>query len=126
MDYMLADCSRKRCSLLQKKIDRYRSVNFVGAYLKEVELLEKVWLDRPGLVLVYVGDQQLNAYSVLRRVKEITPEVKVAFYSECSEYALEAYEKGADYFLPLPADDIQIGRMVFRFLEPDRREERKY
>jgi DNA-binding NarL/FixJ family response regulator len=81
-----------------------------------VELLEKVWLEKPQLVLICVGEPQLNAYSALRRVKEITPEVKVAFYSECSEYALEAYDKGADYFLPYPADDIQIGKLVFRFL----------
>ena len=81
-----------------------------------MEFLEKVWLEKPDLVLVYLGEQKLNAYSVLKRIKEVTPEVKVVFYSECSEYAFEAYEKGADYFLPLPADDIRIGRMVFRFL----------
>jgi two-component SAPR family response regulator len=126
MNYIIADSSKRRCGLLQKRINRYRSVNCAGAYLKEVELLERVWIDKPELVLIYVGDQQINAFSALRRVKEITPEVKVAFYSECSEYALEAYEKGADYFLPLPADDIQIGRLVFRFLEPDRMEARKY
>lgn len=85
-------------------------------YGKETELLAKVWLEKPDLVLVYVGDRDLNAYSVLKRIKEVTPEVRVAFFSECSEYAMDAYDKGADYFLPIPADDIQIGKLVFRYL----------
>ena len=115
-DYMIADCNKKRCSALQKKINLYRSVNCVGSFGKEVELLEKTWLEHPDLVLVYAGDLKLNAYSVLKRIKEVTPEVKVVFYSEQNDYAMDAYEKGADYFLPLPADDIQIGKLIFRYI----------
>jgi two-component SAPR family response regulator len=116
MDYMIADSDKKRCSLLQKRIDIYRSANCLGSFAKEVELLEKTWLQQPELVLVYAGDQRLNAYSVLKRIKEVTPEVKVVFYSEHSDYAMDAYDKGADYFLPLPVDDIQIGKLVFRYI----------
>lgn len=120
MNYMIADCSKKRCSLLQKRVNQYRSASCTGSFVKEVELLERVWLEKPDLVLVHVGDQRLNAYSALKRIKEVTPEVKVVFYSECSEYAIEAYDKGADYFLPLPANDIQIGKLVFRYLASER------
>lgn len=115
-DYMIADSDRKRSSSLQKKFDIYRSVKCKGNFAKEVELLEKTWLEHPDLVLVFVGDHMLNAYSVLRRIREVTPEVKVVFYSEQTEYAIEAYDMGADYFLPLPADDIQIGKLVFRYI----------
>lgn len=116
MNYMIADCNKKRSSLLQKRIDIYRSVNCIGSFAKEVEILEKAWLQQPQVVLVYAGDQKLNAYSVLKRIKEVTPEVKVVLYSEQSNYAIDAYDKGADYFLSLPADDIQIGKMVFRYI----------
>lgn len=116
MNYMIADSNKKRCGLLQKRIDLYRSVNCVGSFAKEVELLEKTWLQLPEVVLVYAGDQKLNAYSVLKRIKEVTPEVKVIFYSEDNAYAMDAYDKGADYFLPLPVDDIQIGKLVFRYI----------
>ncbi len=97
-------------------MDIYRSVNCIGSFGKEVDLLESTWIAHPEVVLVYAGDQQLNAYSVLKRIKEVTPDVKVVFYSEQSGYALDAYEKGADYFLPLPVDDIQIGKLVFRYI----------
>lgn len=70
----------------------------------------------PDLALIYIGDSQLNAFSALERIKEITPEVNVVFYSEEPDYALDAYEKGADYFLNLPVDDIKIGKLVFRYL----------
>lgn len=116
MNYMIADSDKKRCSLLQKKIDIYRSVNCAGSFAKEVELLEKTWLLLPEVVLVHAGDQKLNAYSVLKRIKEVTPEVRVVFYSEDSDYAMDAYDKGADYFLPLPVDDILIGKLVFRYI----------
>lgn len=116
MNYMIADCDKKRSSSLQKKIDIYRSVNCVGSFGTEVDILEKTWLQQPEVVLVYAGDQKLNAYSVLKRIKEVTPEVKVVLYSEQSNDATDAYDKGADYFLPLPVDDIQIGKLVFRYI----------
>jgi len=115
-NYMIADCDKNRCSFLRKRMDIYRSVNCVGSFGKEVDLLEKTWIEHPEVVLVYAGDHQLNAYSVLKRIKEVTPDVKVVFYSEQSDYAMDAYEKGADYFLPLPVDDIQIGKLVFRYI----------
>lgn len=115
-DYMIADCDKKRCLSLQKKINLYRRANCVGSFGKEVELLEKTWLELPEVVLVYAGDLKLNAYSVLKRIKEVTPEIKVVFYSEQNDYALDAYEKGADYFLALPADDITVGKLVFRYM----------
>ena len=115
-DYMIADCDKKRCSFLRKRIDIYRCINCVGSFGKEVDLLEKTWIEHPEMVLVYAGDHQLNAFSVLKRIKEVTPEVKVVFYSEQSDYAMDAYERGADYFLPLPADDIQIGKLVLRYI----------
>lgn len=116
LNYMIADCNKKRSGYLQKKIDIYRSVNCIGNFGKELDILEKTWLQQPEVVLVYAGDQKLNAYSVLKRIKEVTPEVKVVLYSEKSNYAIDAYDKGADYFLPLPADDIQIGKLVFRYI----------
>jgi len=115
-DYMIADRDKERCLSLQKKIDLYRRANCVGSFGKEVELLEKTWLELPEVVLVYAGDFKLNAFSVLKRIKEVTPEIKVVFYSEQNNYALDAYEKGADYFLPLPGDDITIGKLVFRYM----------
>jgi len=115
-NYMIADSDKKRCLSLQKKINLYRRANCVGSFGKEVELLKKTWLELPEVVLVYAGDLKLNAYSVLKRIKEVTPEIKVVFYSEENHYALDAYEKGADYFLPLPVDDITVGKLVFRYM----------
>lgn len=81
-----------------------------------MDLLERTWLEHPEVVLVYAGDRKLNAYSVLKRIKEVTPEVKVVFYSEIDDFAGNACKNGADYFLPLPADDIQIGKLIFRYI----------
>ena len=116
MDYMIADSNKKRSGLLQKKIDTYRNVRCIGSFISERELLEKTWLEVPDLVLVYIGDNSLNAFSVLQRVNAVTPEVNVVFYSEKGEYAMDSYDKGADYFLQIPADDIQIGKLIFRYL----------
>jgi DNA-binding NarL/FixJ family response regulator len=91
-------------------------VKCIGSFGKELDLLERTWLEHPEVVLVYAGDQKLNAYSVLKRIKEVTPEVKVVLYSEKGDFAEDAYENGADYFLQLPADDIQIGKLVFRYI----------
>ena len=113
---MIADSNRKRSSVLQKKIDAYNSIRCAGSFSGERELLERTWLEVPNVVLVYMGDPDLNAFSVLQRIKAVTPEVKVVFYSEKSEYAMDAYEKGADYFLQMPADDIQIGKLIFRYI----------
>lgn len=115
-NYIIADSDRERCSILQKKIDLYRNVSCVGSFSKEVGLLENTWLQRPDVVLIHVGDHRLNAFSALRRIKEVTPEVKVVFYSGQSDYAVDAYEKGADYFLLLPADDIRIAKLVLRYI----------
>jgi len=115
-EYMIADYDKKRSGSLQKKIDLYRSVSCTGSFIAERELLEKVWLERPDLVLVHIGDNKLNAFSVLTRIKEVIPETKVVFYSEKNEYAMDAYEKGADYFLLMPANDIQIGKLIFKYL----------
>lgn len=114
-DYMIADCDRKRRSSLQKKINLYRSVRCIGNFGKEVDLLERTWLEHPEAVLVYTGDRKLNAYSALKRIKEVTPDVRVVLYSEKESFAEDAYENGADYFLPLPADDIRIGKLIFRY-----------
>jgi DNA-binding NarL/FixJ family response regulator len=81
-----------------------------------LDILERTWLEHPEVVLVYAGDQRLDAYSVLKRIKEVTPEVKVVLYSERDGFAEGAYENGADYFLPLPADDIRIGKLIFRYI----------
>lgn len=102
--------------MLQRKFETYRGANCLGSFATERDFLESTWLELPDLALIYVGDSQLNAFSALKRVKEITPEVKVVLYSEESYYALDAYNKGADYFLSLPADDIKIGKLVFRYL----------
>lgn len=115
MEYMIADCNRERCDSLQRSINIYKCAKCVGRFNKELELLEKAWIEQPEVVLVYTGDHGLNAYSVLKRIKEITPEVKVVFYSEQKDYAMDAFDKGADYFLPLPANDIQIGKLIFRY-----------
>ena len=115
-EYMIADYNKKRSGLLQKKLNLYRSVDCLGCFTAERDLLESAWLEQPDLVLIYIGDSNLNAFSALTRIKGVTPEVNVAFYSEKSEYAIDAYEKGADYFLPLPPDDIQLGKLVFRYL----------
>ena len=113
---MIADCDGRRRDFLRKKISIYKSVNCTGTFSEERELLEKTWLEQPEVVLIYVGDSKVNAFSALKRIKEITPEVNVVFYSEEPDYALDAYDKGADYFLPLPVDDIKIGKLVFRYL----------
>lgn len=116
IDYMIADSDKKRCSAIRKKIDIYRSVHCKGSFANERELLERTWLEQPEVVLLYVGDGGLNAFSALKRIKEITPEVNVVFYSDKNDYAMDAYNKGADYFLPLPVDDIKIGKLVFRYI----------
>lgn len=115
-DYIIADCDKKRCGILQDKIGVYKSVRCAGSFDKERDLLEKTWLEQPEAVLVYVGDYQINAFSALKRIKEITPEVKVVLYSDQSDYAMDAYALGADYFLVLPVDDIKIGKLVFRYI----------
>ncbi len=102
--------------MLRKKIDIYRSASCIGSFVNEKDFLESTWLEQPDLALIYIGDRQLNAVSALKRIKEITPEVNVVFYSEESDYALDAYDKGADYFLNLPVDDIKIGKLVLRYL----------
>lgn len=116
-NYMIADCDGRRRDFLRKKIGIFKSVNCTGAFSEERELLEKTWLEQPEVVLIYVGDSKVNAFSALKRIKEITPEVNVVFYSEEPDYALDAYDKGADYFLPLPVDDIKIGKLVLRYLQ---------
>ncbi len=113
---MIADSDKKRCSAIRKKIDIYRCVNCKGSFVNERDLLERTWLEQPEVVLLYVGDGGLNAFSALKRIKEITPEVSVVFYSDKSDYAMDAFNKGADYFLPLPVDDIKIGKLVFRYM----------
>lgn len=115
-NYVIADCNKHRCNSLRKKIGVYRSVQCVGSYSKERDLLESTWLKKPDVALIHIGDHDLNAFSALKRIKEITPEVKVVFYSDTADYAVDAYESGADYFLPLPADDIKIGKMVLRYI----------
>lgn len=117
MRYMIADCNKKRRYSLQMRMDIYKSVMCVGHFGKEVDLLENAWIERPEVVLVYAGDHELNAYSVLKRIKLVTPEVNVVFYSEQKDYAVDAYDHGADYFLPLPVDDIKIGKLVFRYFD---------
>ena len=116
MDYMIADRDKKRCDMLREKIERNEGVRCAGSFSEEETLLEKACRVLPEVVLIYVGDSHLNAFSALKRFKEIAPGTKVVFYSEESDYAIDAYDKGADYFLLLPAEDIKIYKMINRYI----------
>lgn len=112
---MIADSDKERCRSLRKKIGVYKKVHCIGNYSKEQDLIEEVWREQPDIVLVHVGDNRLNAFSVLAKIKEIASETRVIFYSEAAGYAVDAYEREVDYFLQLPADDISIAKMLLNY-----------
>ncbi len=64
---MIADSDEERCDLLRRRFDIYKYVYCTGTFFKERDLLEKTWLERPDVVLIYVGGEQLNAFSSFKK-----------------------------------------------------------
>ncbi|MBR0599802.1 response regulator [Sinanaerobacter chloroacetimidivorans] len=120
-EYMIADVNKKRSRQLQEKLDAYAKFQCVAIVTKERDLMRKMKHKQPELVLVYVGESRLNAFSIMDFIRIFASKTKVVFYSENRDYAIAAFESGADYFIPLPFDEIQIGKFAFRCINQIKR-----
>ena len=116
---MLADAGEEYRTLLRTAMEETGEYTVVTSVGDGAEALEAARRFKPDLLVMDAVLPGLDGLSVLRRVREEQPQLRVILISAfCSDAVLsEAVELGADYFLPKPfTAEALLDRMRSLFL----------
>lgn len=113
MEYIIADSNPARSHALQLKLKFFPETHFRGCFANEAAFLEEVLRYRPEVAFIYAGDSEINPFFVVEQIRARAPDTKIIILSENREYALLAFEIGADNFLLLPPDEVRL-QNIFR------------
>lgn len=105
---LLADDHTLFCNLLRELLEPEYEV--VGSVSNGRELLEVADKLRPDVILVDIGMPALNGLDAGRRLKQLTPQVKLIYLTMNNnlEYAREALQAGASAFVLKNAQSSQL------------------
>ncbi|MDM5328670.1 LytTR family DNA-binding domain-containing protein [Neobacillus sp. CF12] len=97
--------SRKLLKHLIKSVPNYQ---FVGEAVNGEDLINKVMMEKPDIVLVDINMPLLNGMEAVKSCKKILPTLQVIFITGHDEYALEAFGVNAIDYIVKP---IERGRL---------------
>ncbi|PGY11938.1 LytTR family DNA-binding domain-containing protein [Bacillus sp. AFS031507] len=93
--------SRKLLKHLVKHVPNYQ---IVGEAVNGEDLIKKVMMEKPDLVLVDINMPLLNGMEAVKSCKKIVPSLQVIFITGHDEYALEAFGVNAIDYIVKPVE----------------------
>ena len=74
--------------------------------------LERVEREKPELLFIRLGDKEIAGLEVGRIVRSMDFEPKIVFVASRKNYAIDAYEVGADGYLLCPVERKKFDRLM--------------
>lgn len=101
------DCDTSR-KLLNKLIKAIPEIHCVGEARNGEELLSKVLVEEPDLLLVDVTMPIMNGIEAVKNCMEILPHLKAIFITGHDQYALDAFNVSAIDYIVKPIDQHRL------------------
>ncbi|MCM3600400.1 LytTR family DNA-binding domain-containing protein [Robertmurraya korlensis] len=106
MKILIAEDNATSIKLLKHLIKSVPNYQIVGEAVNGKDLINKVMMEKPDIVLVDINMPLLNGMEAVKSCKKILPTLQVIFVTGHDEYALEAFGVNAiDYIMkPIERD----------------------
>jgi len=117
MNYMIAEPDKKSSYELKRSLDDYEKMNFKGSFANFEIAKNSICKEPPDLVFIRMGTAGLNAYELLREIREKKLFTKVIFISIHEEDAVDAFECEADGFLLAPVNGEKMKHLLLGFMD---------
>jgi two-component SAPR family response regulator len=85
----------------------------VYTFENEVQFLDQIGILEPALCMIRIDWKNLHGLKVAELVREISPDSRVIMMSETKDYALDAFEAGANGYLLCPLEKNKFMNTVF-------------
>ncbi len=117
MKYIIADPDIQNGNELKKILDGYEMLEFQGNFTFLEAFEEGTSREPPDLAFIRMDGVGMNSFRLVREIRERNRASKVILVSSHKEYAVEAFEYGADGFLLIPFDRKRVKRLLQRWYE---------
>lgn len=117
MKYMIAEPDEQSNMDLKKILDRYKILDFRGSFMTFEAAENSIQEEPPDIAFIRMGRAELNAYELIREIREQNLFSKVIFLSNHEEYAVEAFDCEADGFIFIPFNEEKIKNLMLRIIE---------
>jgi two-component SAPR family response regulator len=111
MKYIIVDPDIQNGVELKKILDEYEVLEFQGSYTAFHAAESDCLKHTPDIAFIRLGKAELNSIKLFSVIRELNPFSKIIFHSSNVEYAVEAFECGADGFLFVPFSREKIVRL---------------
>jgi two-component SAPR family response regulator len=112
MKYIIADPDDQCCRELKGMLEEHELMQFIASFSALGSCVNSIRGEPPDLAFIRLGSPALNGFQLAGLIRETNPEAKVVFLSSDAEYALDAFEEGADGFLMLPLERGKVGELI--------------
>lgn len=112
VNYIVVDPNIRNGIDLRKILDGYEMLDFQGSFATFVAAGNFIIDHPPDIAFIFLGKAELNSFRLTSMIRERNPLSKVIFISSQKEYAVEAFEYGANGFLLMPLDKKKIEQLL--------------
>lgn len=108
MRVLIAEDNAPSRKLLKHTIKKIPNFEIVGEAVNGEDLINKVMIEKPEIVLVDINMPLLNGMEAVKTCKKIVPSLQVIFITGHDEYALEAFDVNAIDYIVKPIDRTRL------------------
>ena len=109
---IIADDTTTSRTVLRRFLESFQNISIVGEAENGEELLQKVAVEEPHLVLVDISMPILNGIEAIRSCMQILPQLKVIFITGHDDYAVEAFNLSAVDYIVKPVERVRLLQAV--------------
>lgn len=117
MKYIIADPDLQNGIELKKILDDYEMLEFQGSFPIHEAAEKSMGRESPDIAFIRMGMAELNAFRLVREIRERNRYSRVILLGSRREDAIEAFEYGANGFLLIPFDRKKIKRLLHKWNE---------
>ena len=74
--------------------------------------LQRVAAARPDTVLIRLGDIEIQGLKTARQIRKMDSKARIVFISATRDYALDAFDVGANGYLLEPVDEEKLEKLI--------------
>jgi two-component SAPR family response regulator len=112
MKCVIADPDMQNGMELRKILDDYELFEFQGSFTLHEAIEKSIRREPPDIAFIRMGKTELNVFRLVREIRERNRFSKVILMGSHREYAVEAFEYGANGFLLIPFNKKKIGLLL--------------
>ena len=105
---VIADDNESSRTILRRFLESFQHLSIVGEAENGEDLLQKVILEEPQLVLVDVSMPILNGIDAIKECLKLLPQLKVIFITGHDDYAVEAFNMSAVDYIVKPVERMRL------------------